>query len=504
VRLRLACLAALLVCLAAALWVPHADARPGGGHGFSGGSRGGGGGGGSRGGGGGGGGGLDGGGFVLELVRLAFIYPKVGVPILLVVVYVAIVVSRQQRLREWSTAAPRPLQDASPQPVRLEELRARDPEFSRVLLEDFAYALFAEAHKARHDPAALEHLAPYLALPARQALAQRAPRGMPVRAAVVGSMRVTQLALPPPPQPGASAVGEVGVDLAFEANLVFSEASQYVEEQWRLARAATAVTRPWKGVRSFGCPACGAPFEASGNRCASCGKVVDNGRFDWTLRRVTVSRLEEAPPVLTGTVAERGSDAPTVFQPGVRERWEALLRDDPGVTNESFSARLQLVFAELNAAWAAQNLVGIRPFVSDGLYAYLRYWVEAYRSQGLVNKVEGARIERWVTAKVERDKHYDAVTVRLWGTGKDVTIEVATGRTAGGSPFDDRKYSEYWTLVRGAGVRGAPRADKSCPGCGAPLKVAMGGNCEYCGALVTSGDFDWVLSKIEQDDVYVG
>jgi hypothetical protein len=32
----------------------------------------------------------------------------------------------------------------------------------------------------------------------------------------------------------------------------------------------------------------------------------------------------------------------------------------------------------------------------------------------------------------------------------------------------------------------------------------MAGNCEYCQARVVSGDFDWVLSRIEQDEVYTG
>jgi len=49
-----------------------------------------------------------------------------------------------------------------------------------------------------------------------------------------------------------------------------------------------------------------------------------------------------------------------------------------------------------------------------------------------------------------------------------------------------------------------PRTDNACPSCGAGLKVNMEGNCEYCRALVASGDFDWVLSKIEQDDSYAG
>ena len=85
-----------------------------------------------------------------------------------------------------------------------------------------------------------------------------------------------------------------------------------------------------------------------------------------------------------------------------------------------------------------------------------------------------------------------------------MTVEAASGRVVGGDPNQDRRYSEYWTLIRGAEVRGQPRSDKACPSCGGPLEVTMSSNCEYCNALVTTGEFDWVLSRIEQDDVYAG
>jgi hypothetical protein len=32
----------------------------------------------------------------------------------------------------------------------------------------------------------------------------------------------------------------------------------------------------------------------------------------------------------------------------------------------------------------------------------------------------------------------------------------------------------------------------------------MAGVCEYCQGKVTSGEFDWVLSRIEQDEAYRG
>ena len=43
-----------------------------------------------------------------------------------------------------------------------------------------------------------------------------------------------------------------------------------------------------------------------------------------------------------------------------------------------------------------------------------------------------------------------------------------------------------------------------CPNCGAALKVNMAGVCEYCRSKITSGEFDWVLSRIEQDEAYAG
>ena len=96
--------------------------------------------------------------------------------------------------------------------------------------------------------------------------------------------------------------------------------------------------------------------------------------------------------------------------------------------------------------------------------------------------------------------------MRLWASGLDYTVRDADGKRVSGSARSKRAYSEYWTLIRGATVRGAPKAsDANCPGCGAPLdKVSMAGNCEYCGAHLTRGEFDWVLSKIEQDDSYAG
>jgi predicted lipid-binding transport protein (Tim44 family) len=232
--------------------------------------------------------------------------------------------------------------------------------------------------------------------------------------------------------------------------------------------------------------------------------VVTDGRFDWSVQTIELLEAEDRPPALTGTTEEEGTDFPTIYQPEVAARRAQLLVDDPAATDEAITARLRLIYHQLNAAWTNLDLKPIRPYVSDSLFEYLQYWIDAYRSQGLRNVLEGMHITRITFAKVVRDKHFDALTFRFWGTGRDTTVRQDTGQVVGGNPHADRAYSEYWTLIRGAGVRGVPRTDANCPNCGAPLETNMAGECDHCGAKITRGDFDWVLSKIEQDDSYTG
>ena len=278
-------------------------------------------------------------------------------------------------------------------------------------------------------------------------------------------------------------------------------------ERWQLARDAAARSKPPGAARTFPCPSCGAPWPgtATGSQvCPSCGQAVDNGRFDWVVERTALASSQQRPPTLTTEVPERGTDLPTYTQPGADAAWIALTRDDPQLTQPAFDARVAMIFAQLNAAWTARELAPVRGLVTDGLYDYLQYWVEAYRRQGLRNELVDARITHTALAKLVRDRYFDAITIRVWATGKDYVVRDADGAHVRGSARRERAYSEYWTLIRTAGARGAPVSAPACSHCGAPLEVAASGACAHCGAHVTGGEHDWTLSKLEQDDSYRG
>ena len=475
----------LAVAIVLAL-VGVALARPGGGESYSGG-------GGHGGGGGGGGGGQAIFELVYWLLRLAFYYPQIGLPLIALIVGAVIYSAyKQQQNKDWDSGPPVALEQA----VSLDAVRDVDPDFSRVLFEDFAFRLFSTAYRASSSPETLATVAPYVSQAARDAISARG-LGV-VESVVVGALRTFRADLEP---------DRVRIWVELEANVSTRDATYYSVETWLFGRDATRTTKPPSATKGFPCPNCGAPWQsnATGTQvCASCGEVVDNGRFDWVVEQITIRSSDQRPPTVTKEVPERGTDLPTYRQPDVQQQWAALEADDPALTEQNLVARLAMIYKELNEAWASNELRPIRGLVSDGLYDYLRYWVDAYQKQGLRNQLTDTSILATLVAKVSRDKWFDAVTIRVWAQGKDFVVRGATGQVVRGSKHRVRRYSEYWTLIRSRSRQGAPIAKPVCGNCGAPLNITMAGACEHCGAHLTAGEFDWVLSKIEQDDTYRG
>lgn len=486
----------LLAVAAGLCFAADALARPGGGHSYSGGGRSGGGGGGFGGGGGGGGGG-DGLGI---LIWLLFRHPVIGVPVLIFFVFM-MYRGRHTRSRErdWSTTVPVQRRAVSPR-RDLERLRSSDPNFSLVLFEDFVYALYARAHELRGTNQ-LDKLSSYVSEGVRASYLRASQNLSRVQGVVIGAMRYTQVRF------GADTVE---VKLLFEANYVEvdrggKEQTYYVVEEWQLGRALGARTRPPEQLSVFSCPNCGAATtEMRDGVCAYCKTRVDTGAFDWVVTMAATRRREARGPQLTGTVPEQGTELPTVIDPRLGAAMAELKQRDPSFDLQAFEQRVRLIHREINQAWSERDWKRARAYTSDQLFQMQLYWIETYKRAGLKNITQNAKVSRVVPAAARSDKYYDAITVRIYARGLDYTVRDSDGKLVGGSNSRERPYSEYWTLIRGTSVHKAATTTPNCPQCGAQLSVNMAGNCEYCDAKISTGGFDWVLSRIEQDESYSG
>src|ERR1041385_5045043 len=494
-----------------ALFSTAAWARVGGGHSYGGG--------GGSGGGGGDGGGL---GVLIYLIFrfllwLTIEHPAIGIPVDIIVIVLLIlwfakpskkpasVVSSSTVLGLSTGPGTRPQLDVQ---RAFNQLRRFDPNFSEIIFTDFCYALYGRAHEARgKGKAALDELSPYLSDTARASLLQlNSPQLKAVQGVIVGAMQVADVRGLASPQ--------VEISIEFEANYAEftprqgdprGEMSYYVRERWQLERKRDVLSPTPEQATALHCPRCGAPLQKdTSGACAFCGARIESGEFQWYVRSLQTLSREARGPLLTSDVPEVGTLNATIMQPNFPAVRAAFEQNNPDFNWANFQARARVIFNELQNAWSTLQWEKARPFETDNIFQMHRYWIEAYKAQKLRNALDQCQITAMQPAKIKVDSFYNSITLRIFAQGYDYTVD-QNGRVVSGSNQHLRKWSEYWTFVRYCKAKpAAARADLNCPNCGAPLKVNAVGICEFCGGKITSGEFDWVLSKIEQDESYSG
>jgi hypothetical protein len=505
-------LAACLVLLSLAAFT-EVLARVGGGQGYGGGGSGG------------SGGDGEGLGYIIYMVVRLLIwltveYPAVGIPLDIIVISAVVYYffRRKKTEKEWNSAAARIVPPAREMQASQRQgeaqmefgrLRRFDPNFSEIIFTDFCYALYGRAHHERATKR-MDELSPYMSLEARQALLQRNPPHLQeVQGVIIGAMQIV----------GAREVqvnGKpfVNIGVEFEANYTEvlaqngnrpKQETYYVRERWVLERKRDVLTLPPAQATALHCPRCGAALQKdTRGACAFCGALIANGELQWFVRSIELLSREARGPLLTSNVPEVGTDAPTLMQRGFREARAAFEKMNPNFQWGEFMERARLIFNELQAAWSTLEWERARPHETDNIFQMHRYWIEAYRRQGLRNALDDCRILSMQPARITGDAFYNAITLRIGAEGYDYTVD-SKGKVVAGSERNKRRWTEYWTFIRNRNANPLhSRTDLSCPNCGAPLKVNVTGICEFCNGKVTSGEFDWVLSKIEQDESYAG
>lgn len=498
----------LLVPLLAGLFAVDVDARFGGGGDYSGG---GGGGGGSVGGGDG-----DGiGALIYIVVRLFILLWSAGpvgkvFAILLLVGVIAGGVwwgKRKKAQKESMERQGRVLRGKRAQRRQREgvnRIKESDPNFSRVLFLDFARLVYVKYHESRGGLARRNDsefaVAPYLSPELRDRVKNSKSQ---VKQVIVGAIRIERVNVMP---------DLVRATVTVKANVVEGAEGQeprrfFVEERLTFARPKSATTRPPEKVLSLGCPSCGSPEEPKlDGRCPSCGSLTAGGQMDWQLKNVAITRRESVGPAIgaAGGV-EVGTGDPTVFAPDLAAQKRSLAMRDPSFNWVAYTRRVKHMFLELQKAWTERDGKRIRPFVTDLLFDTVRFWLARYEEEGIREMIEDVKIQRIEVAKIEHDAWFDAITVRIFASMKEYRLDRA-GQQVSGSKTNARTFSEYWTLVRRSDKdHGKPGEPANCPNCGAPLdKVNMAGVCEYCNGKIVTGDFDWVLGVITQDEDYGG
>ncbi|MEO6786259.1 MAG: TIM44-like domain-containing protein [Chthoniobacteraceae bacterium] len=205
--------------------------------------------------------------------------------------------------------------------------------------------------------------------------------------------------------------------------------------------------------------------------------------------------------VYQGNVINRGASAASSNLVSVGFR--ALRATDASFDTAVFTARVRDGFTKLQHAWCEQSLVSVRPFISDGIHERFSLQFDEQRALGYRPVMENLSILECAMAQVECGPVFDVITMRIGATAKDYRVSVETGRAIPGSE-EEPGFVEYWSFIRARGNKTTPNRagliEGNCPNCGAPIAMNQGAKCEYCHAVLRSGQYDWVLAEITQEE----
>jgi uncharacterized tellurite resistance protein B-like protein len=175
---------------------------------------------------------------------------------------------------------------------------------------------------------------------------------------------------------------------------------------------------------------------------------------------------------------------------------------DPAFTAEIFLARVEHAFHKIQQAWSAQDLTPVRPFISDAVHERFHLQFDEQRALGYRNQMSDVVVQDVSMTHAQFDTAFDELHVRIQASAVDRKLQLGTDKVISGNP-KPTTFVEVWSFLRRRGVKTDPDKpgliEGNCPNCAGAIAVNQSANCQYCGALLRSGQFDWVLTEITQE-----
>jgi len=214
------------------------------------------------------------------------------------------------------------------------------------------------------------------------------------------------------------------------------------------------------------------------------------------VRRSVFNYLEDFDPQIqdkTWQIPADGEKFLTTFQ-----------KEHPDFSYTAFLEKVEYAFRAIQKAWSEQNLDSVRRFISDGVYQRFNTQFQMMQLLRQKNHLSNIKIHQLKAVSYQTDGPFDVLEVKIRASMYD-RFESALDFKLNQEGNDS--FTEYWSFIRRKDVRNEALdiyQNTLCPHCGSPLPLDLGerGQCPYCSSLVNSGEFDWVLAEITQEEDY--
>jgi hypothetical protein len=175
---------------------------------------------------------------------------------------------------------------------------------------------------------------------------------------------------------------------------------------------------------------------------------------------------------------------------------------DPNFDIPKIIDRVEQAFYIIKQAWSDHDMASARAFISDGVYQrnMIQFTIQKAHNRHIT--LDKVLIHSCELVGIESDKHFETLHFKITSRAKYHTTKNNESQPVKELvPFTTS--TEYWTYIRLPGVQTRSKPgliEGICPNCGAVLVLSKFEQCQNCQSLVTSGEYDWILAKITQEE----
>lgn len=160
------------------------------------------------------------------------------------------------------------------------------------------------------------------------------------------------------------------------------------------------------------------------------------------------------------------------------------------------------LFVKLQNAWTARDWDTIRTFETNELFEQHKTQLQGYINNNQINVMDRICVNYANLYDYRQSGDKEILVIKLNSRMQDYIIDATTKKVLKGNPNIELTNSYLLTFERKLGVKTKPGTTEvnttNCPNCGAPTKITSSGECEYCGSVITTGEYNWCLSNLER------
>jgi len=172
---------------------------------------------------------------------------------------------------------------------------------------------------------------------------------------------------------------------------------------------------------------------------------------------------------------------------------------DPEFSVDAFKEKLSNWYVQMQNCWQNKDLEPLRPYFTDTSFNQFDRQLDHYRNNKHTNRIENICVLSVDLKGWTKDEVNDIIIARMKTRIIDYVVDDMTGNLVKGNKLE--KFMDYeWSLIRKSGVltqTGEGVKVLNCTNCGAPMNVNQSSKCDYCGSVMSTTEYDWVISSIK-------